>query len=148
MEPPEGAQDPLSAKYPLQLIGWHTKRRCHSTHDQTPELTRLDPQRLWMHPADAAARGIREGDAVEIRNDRGRVRTTAHLTEDIFPGVTALAQGSWYTPDADGVDQNGSINVLTSLRATPYAHGTAQHTNLVEVLRLKETAPESVIAHS
>lgn len=148
MEPPEGAQDPLSAKYPLQLIGWHTKRRCHSTHDQTPVLARLDPQRLWMHPADAAARGIREGDPVEIRNDRGRVRTTAHLTEDICPGVTALAQGSWYTPDADGVDQNGSINVLTSLRATPYAHGNAQHTNLVEVLRLKETAPESVTAHS
>ena len=136
MPPQEGAQDPLRARYPLQLIGWHTKRRCHSTHDQTPELERLDPQRLWIHPADAAERGIREGDPVEIRNDRGRVRTTAHLTEDICRGVTALAQGSWYRPDADGVDQNGSINVLTSLDATPYAHGNAQHTNLVEVLRV------------
>ena len=50
----------------LQLIGWHTKRRCHSTHDNNPELERLDPQRLWIHPEDAAARGIQEGDTVSV----------------------------------------------------------------------------------
>ena len=133
--PPEGYCDPLRERYPLQLIGYHTKRRCHSIHDQTPELERLDPQRLWIHPADAAARGITDGDLVEIYNDRGRTRTAAFVTEDIFPGVTALAQGAWYTPDEHGVDQNGSINVLTSWNATPYAHGNPQHTNLVEVVK-------------
>ena len=135
MAPPEGAQDPLRRRYPLQLIGWHTKRRCHSTHDNNPELERLDPQRLWIHPEDAAARGIQEGDTVEAFNDRGRLRTVAHLTPDICRGVTALAQGSWYQPDENGTDLNGSINVLTSLRPTPYAHGNAQHTNLVEVAK-------------
>ena len=57
----------------------------------------------------------------------------AFVTEDIFPGVTALAQGAWYQPDEHGVDQNGSINVLTTWDATPFAHGNPQHTNLVEV---------------
>ena len=131
--PPGGPQDPLRAKYPLQLIGWHTKRRCHSIHDNNPALEKLDPQRLWMHPLDAAARDIRDGETVAVWNDRGRTVVPVLVTDRICPGVVALAQGSWYKPDRDGTDSNGSINVLTSLRPTPYARGNAQHTNLVEV---------------
>ena len=134
--PPEGYQDALRARYPLQLIGYHTKRRCHSIHEHNPALEKLDPQRLWIHPSDAAARGISNGDAVEIFNDRGRTRTVAFVTEDITPGVIALAQGAWYTPDENGVDQNGSINVLTTWNATPFAHGNPQHTNLAEVQKI------------
>lgn len=133
--PPEGWQDPLREKYPIQLIGYHTKRRCHSTHDNNPALARLDPQRLWLHPADAAARGITSGDTVEVFNDRGRTRTVAWVTEDVAPGVAALAQGAWYDPDETGVDRAGSINVLTGWNATPYAHGNPQHTILAEIKR-------------
>ena len=138
MEPPEGAQDPLSERYPLQLIGWHTKRRCHSIHDQNKVLEKLDPQRLWIHPADAKSRGIRDGDAVLVWNDRGRIKIPAKVTERIMPGVTALSEGAWYRPDGNGTDTGGSINVLTSLRPTPYARGNAQHTNLVQVCRAQD----------
>ena len=133
VDPPEGPNDPLAARYPLQLIGWHTKRRCHSIHDNNPALRKADPQRLWMHPKDAAVRGIEEGREVLVWNDRGRLRVPVKLTDRIMPGVVALAQGAWYAPDADGTDWGGSINVLTSLRPTAYAHGNPQHTNLVEV---------------
>ena len=133
--PPEGPQDALRERYPIQLIGYHTKRRCHSIHDNNPELNKLDPQRLWLHPQDAAARGIADGDAVEVFNDRGRTRTVAFVTEDVMPGVAALAQGAWYDPDETGVDHAGSINVLTTWDATPLAHGNPQHTNLVDIKR-------------
>jgi len=133
VEPPEGATDPLREKYPLQLIGWHTNRRAHSIHDNNRDMDRIEPQRLWLHPEDAAARGISDGDTVLVWNDRGKVRIPAKITGDIMQGVAALAQGAWYTPDSDGTDTNGSINLLTSLRPTPYARGNAQHTNLVEV---------------
>lgn len=136
VEPPEGAQDPLAEKYPLQMIGWHTNRRAHSIHDNNPVLEKTEPQRLWMHPADAAARGITDGDTVQVRNDRGRVLVRVKVTDRIMQGVTALAQGAWYKPNQNGTDTNGSINVLTSLRPTPYARGNAQHTNLVEVEKL------------
>ena len=138
VEPPEGANDPLAEKYPLQMIGWHTKRRCHSIHDNNLQLRRIDPRQMWMHPEDAAARGIADGEEVLVFNDRGRVRTTVKVTTRIMRGVTALSQGSWYRPDADGTDRNGSVNVLTSLRPTPYARGNAQHTNLVEVRRITQ----------
>lgn len=132
----EGHEDPLSQRYPLQLIGWHTIRRCHSIGDQNPKLEKVDPQRVWIHPADGQARGICEGDAVEVFNDRGRTRLPAHLTEDLVPGVVAMAQGAWYQPDEKGIDQGGSINVLTTLRPTPLAYGNPQHSNLVEIRKL------------
>ena len=133
VDPPEGPNDPLRERYPLQLIGWHTKRRCHSIHDNNQAMHAIDPQALWMHPKDAQERGITEGQQVLIWNDRGRVQIGAHLTDRIMPGVVALSQGAWYAPDKNGTDHGGCINVLTSLRPTPYARGNGQHTNLVEV---------------
>ena len=131
--PPEGPQDPLARRYPLQLVGWHTKRRCHSIHDNNLAMHRLDPQCLWMNPADAAGRGLTDGEEVLVWNDRGRIRIPVHITDRIMPGVTGLSQGAWYRPDAQGTDTGGCINTLTSQRPTPYARGNPQHTNLVEV---------------
>lgn len=138
VEPPEGPQDSLALKYPLQLIGWHTKRRCHSIHDNNQAMHKLDPQQLWMNEKDAAARGIRDGDEVLVLNDRGRIRVPVKIIHRIMEGVTALSQGAWYKPDKEGTDTAGSINVLTSLRPTPYARGNPQHTNLVEVKKVDE----------
>ncbi len=133
VEPPEGINDPLAEKYPLQLIGWHTMRRAHSIHDNNPSLEKIEPHRLWINPKDAEKRGIDQGNAVIIRNDRGVIRAKAHITDKIMEGVTALSQGAWYKPNGQGEDEGGCINTLTSLRPTPYARGNPQHTNLVEV---------------
>lgn len=132
----EGAQDSLREKFPLQLIGFHTKRRCHSTHDHNRNLDQADKPCLWIHPDDAKDRGITDGEAVEIYNDRGKVQIPAKVTERIVRGVVALSEGGWYTPNRRGVDVRGSINVLTMThRATPLAKANPQHTNLVEVRR-------------
>lgn len=130
---PEGPEDGLRKQYPLQLIGWHTKRRCHSIHDNNPWMEEADPQKMWMHPEDAKARGLVTDDIAEIYNDRGCIRMPILVTNRIAKGVVAIAQGAWYQPDADGIDTRGSINVLTSSRPTPLAKGNPQHTNLVQV---------------
>jgi anaerobic dimethyl sulfoxide reductase subunit A len=130
----EGPGDPLTARYPLQLVGWHTKRRAHSIHDNNPWLEEAEPQRLWMHPSDAAARGIADGEVAEVYNARGRVHTPVWLTRRVMPGVVAMPQGAWYTPDENGVDVRGNINTLTlTHKPTPYAKGNPQHTTLVQV---------------
>lgn len=131
---PEGPEDFLRERYPLQMVGYHTKRRCHSIHDNNDWMEEIDPPALWMHPQDARERGIRDGDMIEVYNDRGRVRIPAKVTDRIMQGVTAMSQGGWYTPDKDGADVRGSINVLTHAHSpTPLAKGNPQHTNLVEV---------------
>ena len=129
----EGPQDPLQREYPLQLIGYHTKRRCHTIHETNEAMETLDPQAVWMNPADAKERDIQNGDLVTVWNPRGTMRIKAKVTSDIMPGVAAISQGAWYTPDQKGVDTRGSINVLTSLEPSPLAKGNAQHTNLVQV---------------
>jgi anaerobic dimethyl sulfoxide reductase subunit A len=55
------------------------------------------------------------------------------ITNRIMPGVIDIPQGGWWTPDEEGVDRRGNINVLTSERWTPLAFGSAQHTCMVEV---------------
>lgn len=133
---PEGPEDPLRQTYPLQLIGWHTRRRCHSIHDNNPWQEEVERPGVWIHPDDATVRQIRDGDLVEVYNDRGRVRIPAVVTSRIRPGVAAIAQGGWYTPDAQGVDTRGCINVLTSTsHPTPLCKGNPQHTNLVQIRR-------------
>lgn len=133
---PEGPDDPLRKIYPLQLMGWHTRRRCHTVHDNNEYQDEVEMPGLWIHPSDAEKRGIKDGDIVEVYNGRGRVRIPAVVTERIVNGVVAMSQGAWYTPDQDGTDTRGSINVLTSAaHPTPLAKGNPQHTNLVEVVR-------------
>lgn len=130
----EGREDLLRQHYPLQLIGWHTRRRCHSIHDNNEWMDEVEIPSLWIHPDDAAERGISDGDVVEVFNGRGRVRIPAAVTRRIMKGVTAMSQGGWFTPDIHGTDTRGSINVLTTVAApTPLAKGNPQHTNLVEV---------------
>ncbi|HWQ58334.1 MAG TPA: molybdopterin-dependent oxidoreductase [Clostridia bacterium] len=132
----EGPADGLRAKYPLQLIGFHSKRFCHSIHDRNILLRELDPTAVWINPEDAKARGIADGDMAEVFNDRGTVRIKAKVTERVMPGVVAMHEGAWYAPKADGVDEGGCLNVLTmSDKATPLARANPQHTNLADVRR-------------
>ena len=135
----EGLDDPNRSVYPLQLIGYHSRRRCHSIHDQNVWLEELEPPRVWIHPDDAATRGIADGDMVEIFNGRGCVRIPAYVTPRIVQGAAAMCEGVWYHPDKSGTDTRGCMNVLTmSHRASPLGHSNPQHTNLVEIRRAEE----------
>lgn len=134
----EGPEDPLKETYPLQLISWHYKRRCHSTYDNQPWLEEAAKQEMWMNPKDAEKRGIKQGDRALVYNERGSILIDVKVTPRIVPGVVGIPQGAWYTPDKTGLDQRGSINVLTSQRPTALAKANPQLTNLVEVKKGKE----------
>lgn len=140
----EGPQDPLTADFPLQCIGWHSKARTHSVHHNNPMLKSLAPQEMWMNPADALVRGITDRQPVLVYNARGRLKIPVKVTERIRPGVVAIPQGAWYTPDKHQTDTEGCINTLTSLRPTPIANANAQHTNLVDVCPLDSDCPASM----
>lgn len=130
---------PEAAKYPLSAIGHHYLSRVHSTLEGVDWLEEAFPQRLFINPVDAEPRKLANGDLVKVWNDRGTVVVPCRLTQKIMPGVVALPQGAWWTPDKNGVDQRGSINVLTSERWTPLAFGNAQHTIMVQVERAEKS---------
>lgn len=132
-----GPWDPLFEKYPLQAFGRHYQRRTHSIFDNVDWLEESQPQRIFMNPIDAAPRGIENGDLVRVFNDRGAIEIRARLTRRIIPGLVDVPQGGWWTPDERGIDQRGNVNVLTSERPTPGARGNAQHSNLVQVEKVR-----------
>jgi anaerobic selenocysteine-containing dehydrogenase len=58
--------------------------------------------RLAMHPEDAAARGVRDGDAVRVFNDLGEVQVPVRLTRELRPGVVSLPKGLWRSSTLNG----------------------------------------------
>jgi len=59
--------------------------------------------RLLMHPDDAAARGLEEGDAVRVFNDLGEVHCPLNVTPAVRPGTVSLPKGLWRRSMKNGV---------------------------------------------
>lgn len=129
---PEGYDDPLAKKYPLQLLTTHHLSATHSTLEKIPWLEEVAPRRAWISTHDAEQRGISDGDDVLIFNDRGRVLVQAKVTERIMPGVVDLPQGAWFDIDEAGIDRGGCANILTPSEHSPGGAWSA-NTILVEV---------------
>src|SRR5262249_35271519 len=77
----------------LKLIQWRNRRQ-HNTWGRrlAPRLREGNHARnpLFLHPDDAAARGLTEGDAITVRSVAGRVDTVVGLDDALLPGVVAL----------------------------------------------------------
>ena len=113
---PPHADDP---RHPLELISPKSRARTHSTHDNQP-LARADRQDVWIHPDDAAARGIVDGQMVRVFNERGATILPARVTERIARG-RGVDQGRRlvHARPRRAADTRGCANVLTEDRASP-----------------------------
>jgi biotin/methionine sulfoxide reductase len=103
-----------------------------------------EPMRI--HPTDAAARGIADGDEVRVYNDRGSCLAGAVVSDAVRPGVVQLSTGAWYDPldpaDPDAMCVHGNPNVLTFDRGTSrLAQGCSGQHALVEVERWTGALP-------
>ena len=128
------------ARFPLHLIANQPATRLHSQLDfgstsLASKIRGREPVRL--HPQDAAARGISDGDIVRLYNDRGSCLAGAVLSEALRPGVVQLATGAWYDPEEIGAEKplcvHGNPNVLTRDAGTSrLAQGCSGQLSLVE----------------
>jgi anaerobic dimethyl sulfoxide reductase subunit A len=124
---------PDDPAHPLLMVTPKSRARTHSIHDNQPVLSRADRQDVWIHPDDAAARGIADGEPVRVFNGRGATRLPARVTDRIARGVVCIKEGAWFTPEGDE-DTRGCANVLTADRAAPSGAST-YNTCQVEVAR-------------
>ncbi|MFG1201424.1 molybdopterin-dependent oxidoreductase [Xanthobacter aminoxidans] len=140
IEPREWHGSAGAARYPLHLISDQPERRLHSQLDPSPHSRagKVDGREpLIMHPFDAAARGLCEGEPVEVYNDRGRCLAGLKISGEVIPGVVRLSTGGWYDFDhASGQERHGNPNALTADRpASGLSQGCSAHSCLVEVRR-------------
>ena len=136
----EDSTENVDTDYPLQLVGYHTKGRTHSSYHNVPWLREAVEDAVWMNPVDAAARGLKDGDLTQVTNQYGTLEVPVRITLRVMPNVAALGQGAWYAPNKSRVDANnnpidegGCINTVTRYQPSPYAKGNPQHTNRVQV---------------
>jgi anaerobic selenocysteine-containing dehydrogenase len=74
-----------------------------------------------INPADAAARGIADGDVVRVFNDRGQILAGAVVTDAIRPGVLRVNEGGWFDP-VDPTEAGASTPMATSTADGGYRH--------------------------
>jgi anaerobic selenocysteine-containing dehydrogenase len=120
-------------RFPLEFLGRKADNYMNSTFanlDGHRKMEARTSQRLEMHPTDAEARGIADGDAVRIWNDRGSLRLTALVNGSVPPGVVA-ARMDWAKLSAGGAN----VNALTSERLTDLGAGATFYSVVVEVAK-------------
>ncbi len=149
MEPREwlGANDDHP---PLHLISNQPAQKLHSQLDhgavsRAAKIKGLEV--VLVHPDDAAARGISDGDVIELFNARGRCFGIAALSHDIRPHVVRLSTGAWFDPapdpDRPGLCKHSNPNVLTDDHGTSrLAQGPTAHSCLVDIARFTGTLPK------
>ena len=120
----------LAARFPLAIISPPARNFLNSSFVNVVSLrdTEGEPH-LELHPQDAAARGIVEGDRVEVFNDRGSFMLRARVSEKARPGVVVALSIWWKKLAADGKN----ANEVTSQRLTDLGGGATFYDCLVEV---------------
>ncbi len=125
------ATDPgRAARYPLAFISPPVRNFLNSSFANLPAfLAEERSPRLLIHPDDAAARGIVDGAAVRVHNDRGAFRANAEVTDRARPGVV-VAPSVWWRKLAPGGE---NANAVTSQALTDLGRGATFYDCLVEV---------------
>jgi anaerobic selenocysteine-containing dehydrogenase len=88
----------------LRLI---TRRAIHTHNSWTHNHEEFvaggrDTNYLYVHPTDAAARGLVEGDVADVSSDTATVRIPVRLLDELMPGTVALPHG-WGHQHATGL---------------------------------------------
>jgi biotin/methionine sulfoxide reductase len=141
--------DAPTGEHPLWLVSNQPATRLHSQLDfgeHSASHKRNGREVCSMHPADAAQRGITEGDIVRLFNHRGACLASATLTDDIRPGVIQLPTGAWYDPGIDthgrSMCVHGNPNTLTRDQGTSaLAQGCTGQLTAVQMERFDEALP-------
>jgi anaerobic selenocysteine-containing dehydrogenase len=104
--------DPATDAFPLALISPSSDRTISSILGELPRPAVM----LEMHEADAAVRGIEDGDDIRIFNALGEVRLHAHITPLVRQGTVAMPKGLWRRSTSNGFTSNALVpDSLTDL---------------------------------
>ena len=149
LPPTEWLGDEKAKEFPLHMLSSQPKTRLHSQMDQgrfSQSEKVKGREAILMSPADAAARGISDGEVVRVFNDRGEVLAGARVTDAMRPGVVQLPTGAWFDPVEPGrigsLDKHGNPNVLTLDKGTSkLGQGPSAQSALVEIERFDGEAP-------
>jgi anaerobic selenocysteine-containing dehydrogenase len=95
---------------------------------------RLNNTVVTINPAEAAARGVAEGESVELRNDVGRLKVTIVLSQDVPMGVGVIPKGRWPKLDPN----KANVNVLNPGEKTDIGESSCVHNVAARLIRMSQ----------
>lgn len=148
-EPTEWLGGSRAAHYPLHLLANQPASRLHGQLDggatsQSSKVQGREPIRI--HPDDASARELSDGDVVRVFNDRGACLAGVVIDDRLRPAVVQLSTGAWFDPadpaDPDAMCVHGNPNVLTEdIGTSALARGCTGAHVLVQIEKFDEPLP-------
>jgi biotin/methionine sulfoxide reductase len=139
-----------TADFPLHLISNQPKTKLHSqldhgSHCRAAKINQREP--IMLHPEDARARNLVDGDVVRVFNQRGACLGGVIIDDQVMPGVVQMSTGAWYDPldpaEPGSLCKHGNPNLLTpDIGTSRLAQGPIAHTCLVEVERYPGPLPQ------
>lgn len=116
--------------FPLRLQPATTPYALNSSFYEQDDLRKKQERMaLMMHPRDAAARGLADGQRVTAYNGQGEVEFVLKATERV-PAGTVVTEGVWWREFIPG---RRGVNALTSQRLTDSGRGSTLYDVAVEV---------------
>jgi anaerobic selenocysteine-containing dehydrogenase len=117
------------AAYPLRLLTTPGYFQSHTAFSGVAFLReREGTPYAVLHPRDATARGLTDGQIVRLRNDNGQIALRLRVLEEIQPGVV-LVPGQ--RPDEEA--GSGTVNMLCADSYTDMGEGAAYQSTWLEV---------------
>jgi anaerobic selenocysteine-containing dehydrogenase len=123
----------LARRFPLAFISPPCRNFLNSSFANLPfALASEKEPRLDIHPDDARARGIADGERVRVFNDRGSFTLKAAVSDRARPGVVVAPSVWWKKLSADGRNAND----VTSQGLADMGGAATYYDCLVEVRRI------------
>jgi anaerobic selenocysteine-containing dehydrogenase len=130
---PQPLADPRPASGRLRLLSPSSAWSLNDSFSNVAKIAaHVGPAAIAMHPADAAGRGLAEGDQALVANETGRLVMRVTLTESLPRGVALSHKGRW--PKQEAGQRN--VNVLNPGRKSDMGESTSVHSVEVTVARL------------
>ena len=132
-------ENPLREKYPLQFNQARSRFRVHSAYSGARWIQEVAEPHIELNPADAAARGLEDGDKVEVFNDRGSFRTKLRLNEAVRPESAFMVE-STFRQYLDGTIMQSVSNDNLNERgyALPFGPMIPYNDTLIEIKKVGE----------
>jgi len=118
---------PVTSRYPLTLISPASDQRITSTFGGTSIDEDVPP--LEIHPEDARARGLVDGQRVRVWNDLGEVRLPLRITDAVPCGVVSSLKGAWMRT----TDNGQTVSALAPATHADICEGACYNDARVEV---------------
>jgi anaerobic selenocysteine-containing dehydrogenase len=128
---PDAAETADAARWPLRLLTAPGYYQSHTAFSGNERLRRHQgPPVAILHPSEAERRRLRDGEAVDLFNDRGAVGLTLRVSDEVPAGVV-LVPGQRPSGEA----HHGTVNLLCSDRYTDIGEGATYQSTFLDVRR-------------